>query len=197
MGKNGSVTGWIAELKEGDTLAAQRIWGRYVGRLLTRARHRLAGTPRRVADEEDVTNEAFTKFLAAVRRDGFPQLSDRRNLWAVLATLVDNSAADQRRRYGARKRGHDRVRGDSVFAHVESDPACQSCNSAPDATVSAAEQVDHLFRMLDSEELEQIALCKLEGLTNRETATQLGISARSVERKLRVIRTIWRRHACR
>src|SRR5262249_25246064 len=59
MSSPGSVTVWIAELREGDSRAAQRLWEGYFRRLVELARHKLLGRPRAAADEEDVALSAF------------------------------------------------------------------------------------------------------------------------------------------
>jgi DNA-directed RNA polymerase specialized sigma24 family protein len=45
---------------------------------------------------------------------------------------------------------------------------------------------------LPTEELRRVALAKVEGCTNAETALRLGRSVCTVERKLQVIRSLWR-----
>ena len=49
--------------------------------------------------------------------------------------------------------------------------------------------------MLGNPTLRTIALRKLEGHTSEEIAAQLGISARTVDRKLELIREVWREMA--
>ena len=49
-----SVSRWIIGAKEGDSQAFEVLWHCYFERLVRLARQRLADTPRRVADEEDV-----------------------------------------------------------------------------------------------------------------------------------------------
>ena len=44
---------------------------------------------------------------------------------------------------------------------------------------------------LDDEELEQVALRKLDGFTNDEVAERLGYSRRTIQRMLNVIRKCW------
>jgi hypothetical protein len=63
----GSVTRWIAQLKRADQTAAQRLWEKYFGQLVARARHKLAGAPRRAADEADVVQSAFASFFQAAQ----------------------------------------------------------------------------------------------------------------------------------
>ena len=45
--------------------------------------------------------------------------------------------------------------------------------------------------MLEDETLRQIAQRKLEGYESAEIAAVLGVSSRTVDRKLRLIREIW------
>jgi DNA-directed RNA polymerase specialized sigma24 family protein len=53
-----------------------------------------------------------------------------------------------------------------------------------------AEQYAQWMRALDSEELVRITQWKLEGFTNNEIATKCGLTARTIERKLNLIRKI-------
>jgi DNA-directed RNA polymerase specialized sigma24 family protein len=54
-----------------------------------------------------------------------------------------------------------------------------------------AEESQRLLGSLGDTELESVALWKMEGFTNQEIAGKLACGLRSVERKLRLIRTIW------
>ena len=105
MSQNDSVTDWIVQLKAGDPQASQRLWERYVDRLVRLARIKLGRTPRRVADEEDVAQSAFDGFFRGVEEKRFPQLDDRDGLWQVLVMLTDRKTIDHRRRELAGKRG--------------------------------------------------------------------------------------------
>ena len=57
------------------------------------------------------------------------------------------------------------------------------------------EQVEFMLGKLDEPMLRRIAELKLEGFSNSEIAEQLEIGLRSVERKLKHIRTIWSENA--
>ena len=63
MSSPGSVTGWIAALKAGNQVAAQKLWERYYRRLVVLAHNKLRNRCR-VADEEDVALSAFRWFLS-------------------------------------------------------------------------------------------------------------------------------------
>ena len=54
-----------------------------------------------------------------------------------------------------------------------------------------AEQCQRLLDLLGNESLRAVAMWKMEGYTITEIAKKLGTVPRTVERKLRSIRTIW------
>src|SRR5438876_10303530 len=92
MTSEGSVTGWLGQLRSGDPAAAQQLWQRYFQRLVQLARQRLHGSPRRIADEEDVALSAFDSFCRDVQHDRWPQLLDRDNLWRLLVVITARKA---------------------------------------------------------------------------------------------------------
>jgi hypothetical protein len=88
----GSVTYWIDQLKADDRAASQPLWEDYFERLVLRTRQKLAGTPRRVANEEDVALGAFASFCRAAAQGRLPQLQDRDDLWQLLIVITDRKA---------------------------------------------------------------------------------------------------------
>jgi len=54
-----------------------------------------------------------------------------------------------------------------------------------------AEEHSRLLSVLKDETLRRVVLWKMEGFTNEEIAQELGVTCRSVERKLQRIRTRW------
>src|SRR5262249_23692130 len=82
----GSVTCWLANLKEGALAAAQPLWERYFSRLVAVARGKLKRVRRTSAgeDEEDAALSAFNSFCGGIARGRFPQLADRDDLWKLL-----------------------------------------------------------------------------------------------------------------
>ncbi|HEY1602705.1 MAG TPA: ECF-type sigma factor [Pirellulales bacterium] len=189
-----SVTRWIAQVKAGESLAAQRIFERYLSRLVQIARLRLVGSPQQVADSDDAVIVAFEKFLRYAKEGRFPQLDDRFDLWQVLLLVTDQTAIDQRRRMSAEKRTanlasfstmdhHDEDHSESPWQPASPDPT-------PDFAVATAEQCRRLLGLLD-DGLRRIAVAKVHGLTNTEISQQEKLSLRGVERKLHIIRKIW------
>jgi len=62
----------------------------------------------------------------------------------------------------------------------------------PELTVQMAEAYRQLMDRLDDASLQALAAAKMEGCTNQELAQRLGCSVRTVERRLRLIRDVWR-----
>src|SRR5436305_7405580 len=105
MPSDRSVTFWIGQLKAGDSLAAQKLWEGYYGRLVGLARARLRGAGVRAADEEDVALSAFASFCRGAEHGRFPQLADRDDLWRLLVVLTARKAWHRRRDEQRPKRG--------------------------------------------------------------------------------------------
>jgi DNA-directed RNA polymerase specialized sigma24 family protein len=193
MAPSGSITALIERLEAGDHEAAQPLWERYYPRLVGLARERLRGTPRRVADEQDVALSAFDSFCRGVEQGRFPQLKDRDGLWALLVLITVRKAADLVQYNRRERRGGGQVRGDSAFGGPGREGGLDGVaadDPTPDVAAQLAEEFQRLLDRLGSDELRSIAVWKLEGYTNAEIAERLGCAAVSVERRLRLIRKI-------
>jgi DNA-directed RNA polymerase specialized sigma24 family protein len=181
-----SISQWLVELKAGNLDAAQQLWDRYFPRLVELARLRLIGAPRRAADEEDVALSAFDSFLQGVARKRFPQLSDRNELWRILVTLTARKAVDLIQHETRLKRG-----GDNGAARGTDWEAVLSREPTPAFAAQLSEEVERRLVQLDEASLRTVAIWKMEGYTVEEIAARLDCAPRTVERKLRVIRSIW------
>jgi DNA-directed RNA polymerase specialized sigma24 family protein len=175
-----SVTEWLAELKEGSESAAQRIYERFVGRLQALARRKLSSRTRKVVDEEDVVQATMRSAFSAIARGRFPRLDDRNDLWQVLAMLVDRKVVDAMRREGRRPCEELGV----VQVH---DP-----RPTPEYAALFADELRCRLEQLGDETLQTIVILKLQGFSNQEAASAIACTERTVERKLRLIREIWR-----
>ena len=194
-----SITLWIADLKVRDDDRAQHeIWKRYFQRLIRLARYKLGDAPRRAEDEEDVAVSALHCFFAGIGRGRFPELRDRTQLWPLLAKITARKAMNQRREALRKKRGGGRVRGESLFLNAEDASALGLADAMADDLTPAhlaalEEQRCRLFAALPDDVLREVARKKLEGYRNSEIADDLGVTERTVERKLRRIRNLWTR----
>jgi DNA-directed RNA polymerase specialized sigma24 family protein len=192
MQSDGSVTHWLRELRAGNRTAAQQLWEGYFERLVRLARWRLQTSRRRVADEQDVALSAFDSFCRGAEQGRFPQLESRDDLWQILVVLTARKAMDLLAYERRQKRGGGQVRGESAFGDVDEAGIEQIVGDEPDPEFAAqvSEECGRLLGQLDAE-LRVIALGKLEGYTNPEIAARLGCAPATIERRLRLIRSIW------
>jgi DNA-directed RNA polymerase specialized sigma24 family protein len=191
MTSPGSVTLWIGRLKAGDAAAAQRLWQGYFLKMVELARHKLHGLPRRAADEEDVALSAFDSFCRGAGAGRFPQLRDRNSLWPLLVALTAHKAVDLLRHERRRKRGGPPAEaGGPASPEAELDQVVGR-EPTPEFALQVAEECQRLLDRLGDEALRAVALWKLEGYTTEEIAAKLGCVPRTVERKLRAIRSLW------
>ena len=198
MSSGGSVTHWLGLLKGGDRAATQELWQRYFQRLIGLARQKLQGRPRGAADEEDVALSAFDSFCRGAEQGRFPQLEDRNNLWHLLMVITARKAArlardEARQRHGATVLGEAALEG--LFGEGSDERALEQVlgsEPTPELAAQVAEECRRLLTCLGDRDLEAVAVGKMEGHTSAEIAAQLGYVPRTVERKLHLIRSIWK-----
>jgi DNA-directed RNA polymerase specialized sigma24 family protein len=195
MPGDNSVSRWLDGLREGNDADIERLWDRYFQRLVRLASARLPGHARRVTDEEDVALSAFHSFCDRVVRGQFPQMADRDDLWRVLVTITIRKVASTVRHQTRQKRGGGMVPaqspgfdGDSIDASMA---RLLSDEPTPEVAAQLAEDYERLLAKLEDPALKAVALRKLEGHTTEEIAAELGISGRSISRKLILIRLLW------
>jgi DNA-directed RNA polymerase specialized sigma24 family protein len=192
MPENQSVTWWIQNLKDGDEAAAESLWQRYFGRLAGLARQRLGEGQRRVQDEDDIAVSVFKSLCERAERGDLAELEGRDDLWRLLATITVRKVAAQVRDATRQKRGGGLVRGDSVYAEAGGLEAIAGTEPSPDFLHQLAEEHQLLLAALGDDTLRNIAVWKMEGWTGQEIAGKLGLTRRSVERKIERIRELWK-----
>jgi RNA polymerase sigma factor (sigma-70 family) len=196
MASQGSVTHWIAALKEGDSAAAQPLWERYYRQLIALARKRFPAASRRAADEEDVVQNAFHSFFRAVGQGRFPQLDDRDSLWRLLVVITANKSLKQLAHQNRQKRGGGTAASPMRINQIGPDDEAAlvqfvGAEPTPDFAAQVADECRRLLELLGDESLRQVAVWKMEGYDNHEIADKLDCSRRTVARKLESIRILW------
>ena len=194
MSAEGSITRFLGPLRAGDERAVQKIWETYYERLVSLARKKLGSAPRRAADEEDAALSAFDNFCRGAVEGRFPRLLDRDDLWQILLVLTVRKTVNLLKHENALKRGGRAPRASANLGDTSDETAlAELIDREPDpgVAVEVAEECRRLLEKLSDPELRAVAVWKMEGHTNEEIAAKLGRSLGSVERKLRVIRTLW------
>jgi DNA-directed RNA polymerase specialized sigma24 family protein len=189
MSTTGSVTRWLGDLKAGTQSAAHFVWERYWRQLVALARNRLHDAPRALADEEDVALSALDSFCRGAGQGCFPQLADRHDLWRLLVVITARKAHGLAKHQRRQKRG-----GTGPAGPAAQDLAlAQAVGREPTPAFAAqvADECRRLLARLADPDLRRIALWKMEGYTTEEIAAEVGCVPRTVERRLRVIRSLW------
>jgi DNA-directed RNA polymerase specialized sigma24 family protein len=192
------------------------IWQRYFPQLVRIAREKLAGTQRRLADEEDVALSALDRFCRAAQRGHFPDLAGRDELWHLLLRIATRRTQDlaQRERRGVAGRVSNASDPDIRGMGKVEDSAAPEGNRigraggaayggfdmaqirdegpTPEFAAVMAEECRRLLARLDERGLQELAIAKMEGYSNQEIADKHQCSLRTVERRLHLIREIWR-----
>jgi DNA-directed RNA polymerase specialized sigma24 family protein len=195
MSSSAEATEWVRRLEAGDREAAQKLWEGYYRRLVGLAHKKLRDVPRRDVDEEDVALSAFHSFCRGVEQGRFPCLENREDLWHLLVVITVRKAADLLAFRRRRRRGEGKVRGESAFAGPEEKRGIEQVvgtEPTPAFAAAVAEQCQILLRALPKAQLRSLAVWKMEGYTNQEVADQLRCSLATVERKLALIRDVWK-----
>jgi len=201
MSADQDLTCWIQRLGQGDSRAADLLWGEYFEKLVQLARRKLDGVALRAADEEDVALSAMYSFYRGMKERKFGWVSDRNELWKLLVTITARKACAQRRHHFAAKRGGGHVRGESHFQRPDNSGGYDEIGEGiadvlgkeptPEIVAGVTETCQRLLEQLHDERLREIAVLTLEGKTAPEIAEQLGCVRRTIERKLERIREIW------
>jgi len=195
----GSVTLWIADLKDGQSAAVQPLWERYFASMVELARLRLRSSRHKDAgsDEEDAALSAFDSLCAGLGRGQFPRLTDRDDLWRLLVVITTRKVQAQVRRQLQQKRGGGLVRPASEIAASgcdddEDDLLAQAVGSEPTPEFAAmvAEEYRRLLDRLNDDVLRKVAILRMEGHTSDEIGARLGCARRTVARQLALIRRI-------
>jgi RNA polymerase sigma factor (sigma-70 family) len=215
MSTEESVTDWLhtlSNLSQSQTpyqRAASALYHRYIDRLIGLARKKLSSSRRRASDEEDVAHAALEDLFQGIRHGRFARLDDKQDLWQLLVMLTERRAIDQIRRETGRKRGSGRIRGESAFALSDDSgsaaPGIDQVKSPEPTPEFAAElleelkmrlkqlnEVTQLQPRIDPESLRKIVIMRLQRFTNQEIAQELRCVERTVNRRMEIIRQIWR-----
>jgi hypothetical protein len=172
-------------------MAVEQLWQRYFHRLVGLARQKLADSPRRVADEEDVALSAFASFCEGAEQGRFPELTDRDGLWRLLVVITARKAGHLRRDQACLKRGGGL---DEAGQNSERGWLGEILSREPDPAFAtmAADEHRRLMEALP-EELRTVALMRMQGHGVAEIAARLRYVERSIKRKLQLIRELWER----
>lgn len=190
---------WFRDLEAGDSAAAHQLWNTLSQRVERFAAKHLSPNERKVANEEDITLSVFKSVMLRAERGEFQQVQNYSELWGLLLTITKRKVLNHLRNHRRQKRGGGRVLGEGDLQPGDSDSSSQNFGLAnvPDAVpdpqleVLTMESIDGLLKSLADPELQQIVALKFAGHSNEQIGKEIKRSLATVERKLKMIRTIW------
>jgi DNA-directed RNA polymerase specialized sigma24 family protein len=184
------VTGAMKKLAEGQSQsreeAARVIWEYSYVRLVKMARSMLRNAPRGAQDEEDIALSSLKSFCIAAGAGRFPELTSRDNLWRILHTITVRKANAVKANARSKRRDASRIAEVDVDQLADSEPT-------PELAASLVDERAAMIQCLRDETLRKVAELHLDGFNGLEIASKLGVSDRTVQRKLELIRKAWER----
>jgi RNA polymerase sigma factor (sigma-70 family) len=177
-----SITQLLRAAQDDRASAVGPLLAAYFNRLVLLARKRLQHLPGLHGYDEDLALRAFFSVYQRVRDPTGPlHLTNRDDLWRLLATRTISRAIDLIRRHRPGE-----VPGEYKLEQL------LTREPTPEEAAATADECQRLLDLLEEPELRQIALWKVEGYTNEEIAARLDCVPRTVERKVRRIRLLWK-----
>ncbi len=185
-------------VRAGNAEAQTELWEQFFPQLVALARKRLARARMAEGDEEDVALSVLNSFFAGAAENRFPDLRGSDDLWRLLSWMTHRKAIDWLRHNSRQKR---KSLGESALMQWEGkagdgragDGIAQVAdpNPTPDLEVMLIDELRLMVQKLP-ESMQSVATHKMDGFSNSEIAKQLGCSLATIERRLKMIREIWR-----
>ena len=187
-----SVTLLLRKARGQDEAAIADLWAKYWNQLV-RAAQRQCQYKTAMVDPEFIAQSVFRHVCHQFQEGDMVEIADREHFWAILLNLTKNKAIDHFRRETRQKRGG----GFNRVTLTGEDGECLE-NPIPDSQSledrEAVELLDHFKHLLDAEDpsgtLSDILLTRLAGESNKAIGVALGISTRTVDRKIERIRLV-------
>lgn len=178
----------LARLDQGQGDAQTEVFQRFAERLVKLARSRLDDRIRKTTDPEDVMQSVWKSFFVRQQSGKF-ELQDWGGLWAVLVVMTIRKCG--RRSVAAQRAKRDVTREMTPQSSAPDDSSFRweavDRSPTPDEAATLTEMVEQVMTGLDDREQTILSL-RLQGFTVPEISEQVGLTERSVQRKLAAIR---------
>lgn len=194
---NGSVTNWLRAIETGNDDAAHRIWDRYSEEIRKVARRRMRRLKRQdIVDEDDIVISAYAALCLAARKGQLAKVLNREDLWGLMVVATLQKIGQRTQYLKADKRSMDLVADNAeVLDEFGSRLERIVCDAhGPESEAIHAERTERLLAKLDDPELRAVAILKIAGHTNDEIAVEMGLTRRTIQRMLNLIRLCWDQH---
>ncbi len=172
----------MRHLVDGDDEAVRAFWDQYGARLQALAARHLSPAVQQRESAEDVAQSVCRTFFRRARKGEF-SLNDRGCLWRLLCVITMTKTREKARFHGRAKRDWKKEQRLAQSAEDSAPGVWQISGPEPDPQEAAelADQMERIAQALDQEE-QAVLRMKLDQLSSREIAEQLGCSERTVRR---------------
>lgn len=194
---SGSISRWLVDrTRSSQTASATLLWQHFGVRLVRIARHQLRSIRDPGYGSEDLALSTFQEFHRRILEGGYPNLTDRDQLWRLLFTISLNKARNFRRAILRRKR----YRLGPCYVPVDRSSSNRSRDAvdSPSAVVAVVEECHCLLQLLDESDpsgrLRAIAMLRFEGASKAQIARNLGSTRRTIDARIQWIQAIWNSH---
>ena len=174
----------LERYRDGDDDAADKMFRRYVDRLLRLVQSRLAARLASRTDAEDVVLSAYRSFFVAVRKGRF-SVHRGGDLWRLLASITLHKLYRQVEHHTAEKRDVRRQSTVELCRMLDRHPSGQWPTAEQAAVV--VDEIESLGRRI-SPLAGNVLWLRLQGYKLEEIAAQTERSERTVRRVLEQIR---------
>ena len=176
----------LRRFREGDELAAQQLFDRYVQRLVVLARTRLSDRMKRRVEPEDVVQSVYRSFFRKAGEGHFT-LGKSGDLWSLLATITIMKVRGQVEFHTAKKRGIDAETPHDQASRSAIGPDVIAREPSPEDATAMIEELEIVMRDLDPTQ-RQILELSLQNLSEEQICEEVQRSGRTVRRTLQKIR---------
>ncbi len=187
-----SVTLLLRKVRGKDEAAIADLWQKYWMQLV-RAAQRQCQFKTAMVDPEFIAQSVFHHVCHQFQHGDISDVSDREQFWAILLNLTKNKAIDHFRRETRQKRGGHLKRVAMLDTENRPIEGTMRDDEASEER-EAAELLEHFQHLLNEEDetgrLTQILLGRLAGESNQAIGQALGVSTRTIDRKVERIRLV-------
>lgn len=187
-----SVTLLLRKVRSKDEEAIADLWSKYWTQLVSAAQ-RQCQFKTAMVDPEFIAQSVFQHVCNQFQRGDIDSVPNREHFWAILLNLTKNKAIDHFRRETRKKRG-GHLKRISMSGGEDQVGGVEFGNRKNQEERDGSELLEHFKHLLQkedpSETLVKILLSRLAGEPNTAIAKHLGVSVRTVDRKIERIRLV-------
>jgi DNA-directed RNA polymerase specialized sigma24 family protein len=188
----GSVSGWIAKMRQGDAIAIGHLVSRYFRKISLFADSKLRRGVRVSDDGEDIAISVLQTITQNSADGQFPNLQDRDDLWLLMIVIAQHAVIDRQRTVMRRVPTHTMTDMLEKY-NVDLDQFLGQEDSQRKA-LEIIECWDQLVKSLPDEEYREIVKQKMLGRSNRKIADTLQVTSKKVDRKVNQVLEMWQKY---